>query len=260
VGEETRSEGLPARARGPRDAADARPAARASVEQAITESAADLERAGGDEADANGDDQATELWTERWLARSGALRDFAPEIRVQNDTRRASSGASMEPAMAPPSLSWPPLETSTPSTLRTPSSGASPFVRALVPPRGDDPSLAPLPRSPNVPDFKRTSRRSSGRPHIALLLLLFVVLGALSALLAWESGPSTAIELLSVPSGAKVEINGAPQPGVTPLRVSGLRRGARYHFRLALAGYRPFETDLEATPETARHTIRLTPE
>jgi len=271
AGEETRTEGLPARerllresqARGfsraleggrPGDSeltSEGRPAA---LEQLARERAARDAAEASAAAEAGGDEQLTELWTERWLSQQGGGRShLSPEIRIQNDGRERN-GLTDSFSGRPPSLSWPPR-----ASAPTPSGGASPYTDALVPPRGEDPSLGPLPRPPVVPQLRGRPARRFGAPQL-MLLMLFVVLGALSALLVWDSAPSSAIELISVPSGARVHINGAPQPGVTPLRVSGLRRGTSYDFKLELRGYLPLETSFEAGEKTERHTLRLVPE
>ncbi|MET0341464.1 MAG: serine/threonine-protein kinase [Polyangiales bacterium] len=238
AGEETRTEGLPARARLMREGT----AGVRRRDELGRDAAASLA------ADAPSDEQLTELWTERWLAQQG---EIAPEIRVQNDARAASI----------PSLSWPPREDDPTQSARTPRTGSSApsVLDALMPPRGADPSLGPLPRAPALPQLGGRRPRRFGLPQV-VLLLLFVVLGALSARLVWESGPSSAIELLSDPKGAKVYINGALQPGVTPLRVSGLRRGATYDFRLELPGYLPLYQSFEASEKTERYTLQLMPE
>jgi hypothetical protein len=92
------------------------------------------------------------------------------------------------------------------------------------------------------------------------IALLFLLLAAIGALLAWESAPSAAIEVLSRPSGAAVYIDGALQPGGTPLRVSGLRTGETYRLRLELPGYRRHEALFLATQGTTRRTIDLLPD
>jgi serine/threonine protein kinase len=227
----------------------------------------------------------TELWTARWFAqRGGNAFDFVTEIRVQNDTEGSSeevparagvaasaaagsavaalggqSALQSSTSIAPPTLSWPPIDFGPPPTrplVRAPS----PAPAALMPPRGEDPSLAPLPRLPDVPDFRRGGGRSRFGGREFGLLLLFVLLGVLGALIAWESAPSASIEVLSVPTGARVRINSAWQPGTTPLRVSGLRRGTTYRLRVDLAKHRAYETLFEAGRGPARRTIALPPE
>ena len=97
-----------------------------------------------------------------------------------------------------------------------------------------------------------------GRRELGIALL-FVLLAAIGALIAWESMPSAAVEILSSPSGAHVYIDDARQSGVTPLRVSGLRAGETYRLRLELAGYRRHAELLIASEGTTRRTIALEP-
>jgi len=204
-------------------------------------------------------DEVTELWTQRWFARQGTL-DFAPEIHVQEDTgepteRRLALANTEHGSIAPPTLSWPPFTSGHSRSAERVDTTSPP---ALMPPRGEDPSLGPLPRSPAMPNLRRPSNGLSGRREI-LLLIALLLLGALGALIAWESRPASVLELISVPSGASVYINDALQPGTTPLRVSGLRRGASYRIRLDLAGHQPHEIMLQAAPGVARQTVQLVP-
>ncbi|MDB4989788.1 MAG: serine/threonine protein kinase [Myxococcaceae bacterium] len=221
--------------------------------------------------DPNNEDP-TELWTARWFAQRGTALDFVTEIRVQNETsndntlapRARSDGHVLSTSaptheqtnsVAPPTLSWPPRGLSP-----QPPRGKSPAPPALMPPRGEDPSLAPLPRLGDVPNFRRSTQRTGlGRRHV-LLLALCALIGGLGALLAWDSVPMCTLELLSLPAGASVRINGALQRDKTPLRVSGLRRGATYRLRLELSGRKPVEKLFEAKFGTARRTIALPPE
>ena len=58
----------------------------------------------------------------------------------------------------------------------------------------------------------------------------------------------------------RVRINSAWQPGTTPLRVSGLRRGTTYRLRVDLPKHRSYETLFEAGRGPGRRTIELLPE
>jgi serine/threonine protein kinase len=229
----------------------------------------------------------TELWTARWFAQRGNALDFVTEIRVQNDTEgpteevparagvataaTAAAGSAVgslgaqsagalpsAASIAPPTLSWPPIDFG-PPPARALVRAQGPAPAALMPPRGEDPSLAPLPRMPDVPDFRRSGQPGFGSRELGLLVL-FVLLGVLGALIAWERAPSASIEVLSVPTGARVKINSAWQPGTTPLRVSGLRRGTTYRLRVDLAKHRAYETLFEAGRGPGRRTIELVPE
>ncbi len=219
----------------------------------------------------------SELWTARWFAERGTPLDVAPRIRVQSDagvearagTRERSdmvdaragarergnevpAAGTAEPSIAPPTLSWPPLE------LSRAGAGAGVQSPALMPPRGEDPSLGPLPRLRTMPSLRRLSGPGLS-PRAAWRLLLVVLLGALAALVLWERTLSSAVEIVSVPRGARVHINGALQPGATPLRVSGLRPGTSYDLRLELPGYLPYETRFDAARGTERRNVELVP-
>jgi serine/threonine protein kinase len=200
----------------------------------------------------------TELWTARWFAQQGTSLQVAPDIRVREDFGRGPpQAAAMPSSVAPPSLSWPPLvATSTPPSQLDAWSAMAP---ALMPPRGDESSLGPLPRSPAVPEFRGRMAQGVSRRELGIALL-FVLLAAIGALVAWESAPTAAIEVLSSPSGASVYIDGALQAGTTPLRVSGLRSGETYKLRLDLAGHRRHEALFLAKQGTTRRTVALVPD
>jgi eukaryotic-like serine/threonine-protein kinase len=214
----------------------------------------------------------TELWTARWFAQRGTALDFATDIRVQSEAHNANAVPSDSQvttrrtpvaqqivtnanSFAPPSLSWPPQES---GPFARPLRQPPPSPPALMPPRGEDPSLAPLPPQPLMPDFRRAGRRSFGRREFGLIFV-FLLLGALGALLTWESAPSGAAELWSTPSGARVRIDDAWQPGSTPMRVSGLRIGKSYQLRLEYPGYKPYEGKLQLKTASERERIALEP-
>jgi eukaryotic-like serine/threonine-protein kinase len=213
----------------------------------------------------------TELWTARWFAQRGTALDFVTEIRVQNDNIGVPREDQPAPAalavpvalppqassIAPPTLSWPPREQPA-VAVRGRRRPLSPAPEALMPPRGEDPSLAPLPPMPDVPKF-RGGARGYGLRELGWFVLL-VVLGTLGAVIAWESRPTEVLEVVSVPAGARVRINGSLQPGAAPLRVSGLRRGRTYQLRLELPRYRTYEDSIEAGKGPARRTITMVPD
>ena len=289
----TRSEGLPVRQRGGREANDAGSLARAVVAArpepapvasssrapALSPSSGVTPRGAYAENDVPPDpnpEDPTEIWTARWFAERGTALDFVTEIRVQPEADPAQGAPPMrrsDPALVPapevapeqvyslpPSLSWPPFADlpldPTPRALA--ARGPSPAPPALMPPRGEDPSLAPLPRMPGPPNFRRQRTAGMGRRHV-LLVALSALIGGLGAWLAWENAPICTLEILSSPRGANVHINDAPLRDKTPLRITGLRRGVSYRLRLELPGYQPVETSFQAQVGTTRHTISLPP-
>jgi serine/threonine protein kinase len=216
---------------------------------------------------ANDTEPPTELWTQRWFAQQGTALEFNTDIRFQNEpaandvpldsqitqrhTPLAQRAAELN-SFAPPSLSWPPQE-----PVARPRR-APPSPPALNPPRGEDPSLGPLPPEPLMPDFKSDRRRGFGKREFGMMLL-FVTLGALGAFVAWESAPASAVEVWSDPSGARVRIDGAWQQGTTPMRISGLRRGKTYRLQLELPRYKPYEGQLTPIKATSRERYKLEP-
>jgi hypothetical protein len=206
----------------------------------------------------------TELWTQRWFAQQGTALEFNTDIRVnevlpevpadsqitQRHTPLAQRAAELN-SYAPPSLSWPPQE---PPRRRQPM----PSPPALNPPRGEDPSLGPLPPEPLMPDFHGQRTRTFGTREFGLILL-FLLLGALGALVAWESAPASAIEIWTEPAGARVRIDDAWQAGSTPMRISGLRRGKTYRLRLEAPRYKPYDGQLTPNAAAARERYKLEP-
>ncbi|HEY6879087.1 MAG TPA: serine/threonine-protein kinase [Polyangiales bacterium] len=212
----------------------------------------------------------TELWTHRWATQQGAALEFA-DIRFQSEAHNANDAphdsqitqrrtpiglraAEVANSSVPPSLSWPPLAVS--SQPARAATRVAPSPPALMPPRGEDSSLAPLPPEPLMPDFQGVRRRSFGRREF-FWFALFLALGALGALLAWDSPPASSVELWTTPAGVRVRIDDAWQPGVTPMRISGLRRGKRYRLRLEMPHYKSYEGELNVTSATAREHYQL---
>ena len=82
--------------------------------------------------------------------------------------------------------------------------------------------------------------------------MLFVVLGALSALLVLRQRARAALEIVSVPAGARVRVDEAPQHGVTPLRITACG-AARLRLRVELRGYLPWEATFTPATGAVRH-------
>jgi hypothetical protein len=67
------------------------------------------------------------------------------------------------------------------------------------------------------------------------------------------------LEVVSVPQGARVRVDGAEQTGFTPLRITGLEDGRHYSLRVELPGYLPWEANYQATPGAVQHIAVLQP-
>jgi hypothetical protein len=182
-------------------------------------------------------------------------RELNAESQITERRTPLALSAGEAHSIAPPTLSWPPREPSAPVPVR---GRPLPSPPALMPPRGDDPSLAPLPPQPAMPDFKRNKPRSFGRREFGMIAL-FLLLGALGALIAWESTPAASVEIWSTPHGARVRIDGAWQAGSTPMRVSGLRQGKSYRLRLELPHHHPYDGKLVIRGASGRENISLAP-
>ncbi len=213
----------------------------------------------------------TQLWPQRWFAQQGTALEFNTDIRVhsaapapdvppdsQITQRRMPLAPRAAPelnSLAPPTLSWPPQEPSLPVRARPRAPLPSPAVN---PPRGEDPSLGPLPPEPAMPDFRGQRARGFGKRELGLVLI-FLLLGALGALVAWESMPASAVEIWSDPAGARVRIDDAWQQGATPMRISGLRRGRTYRVHLEAPNHAPYDGTLTAGAATGRERYRMAP-
>jgi serine/threonine protein kinase len=58
--------------------------------------------------------------------------------------------------------------------------------------------------------------------------------------------PAAAIEIVSIPAGARATVNGVVLPQTTPTRLSGALPGQTYRIHVALAGYQPWQRELHA--------------
>jgi hypothetical protein len=135
---------------------------------------------------------------------------------------------------------------------------------ALVPPPGEVPEpITPIPPSPPVPDFGADhglNRRRFDRRSIQVVLGLAVMLCCLLAFrLAGGAPKPPQLEVVSVPAGARVRVDGAVQTGFTPLRITGLEEGRYYALRVELPGYLPWEASYLATPGAVQHIAVLQP-
>lgn len=159
---------------------------------------------------------------------------------------------SVLPSLSPPSLPPQPAP-----GLRQARSGNG--IPALVPPRGLEPSLGPIPPSPAVPAFP-ARRRVRWVP---------ILLGAAAAMLGmlgyrlWQDErlpePAPHLEVLSTPGGAQLRVDGRLQPGTTPLRLVGLQRGRHYALSVELPGYQPWTVNHVAGDSNVQQLAVLEP-
>src|SRR5690606_4213666 len=137
------------------------------------------------------------------------------------------------------------------------------YTQALMPPPGDVEPFASIPPSPPVPDFGAESlapKRTSRRRTLQVVAGLGIAACCSFALRLASGAPRPPrLEVISVPQGAKVRLNGAVQDGTTPLRMSGLEEGRSYALRVELPGYVPWETTHFATPGAVQHIAVLRP-
>jgi len=152
-----------------------------------------------------------------------------------------------------PSLEPPPSHGEVPADVA--ATGAN--KPALMPPRGEDSSLGPIPPSPLVPDF---DARRRAVPWLAIVIgVICAVLGILGFQLWPREVPPPHLEIVSAPSGARVSVDGRAQPGSTPLRLVGLEKGRRYALEVALIGYYPWTSTHLATGSSVQQIAVLRP-
>jgi serine/threonine protein kinase len=160
---------------------------------------------------------------------------------------------SVLPSLSPPTLP-PPLPG--PAQAQARSGNGMP---ALVPPRGLEPSLGPIPPSPAVPDF----RPGGGVRWLPILLgAACAILGMLGYRVWHEERvpePAPHLEVVSTPGGAQLRVDGRLQPGTTPLRLVGLQRGRRYALSVELPGYQPWTVNHVAGDSNVQQLAVLKP-
>ena len=128
---------------------------------------------------------------------------------------------------------------------------------ALMPPRGEESALEPIPPSPPVPDFDARRGRVPWLPIVVGVTC--AVLGILGFQLWPHEQPPPHLEIVSAPSGAQVSVDGRAQPGSTPLRLVGLEKGRRYALEVSLSGYDPWSSDHLVTGSSVQQIAVLRP-
>lgn len=163
---------------------------------------------------------------------------------------------SMQPSLGLPGARLPSMRVPPPPGFRT---GKVP-TPALMPPPGDPYSMAPIPPSPLLPDFGHDSGAFRKRSRLWVPALVLVLVTA-CCLLAFKltAGPKKMpqLEITSVPSGARVQVDGTEQVGFTPMRITGLEEGRTYALRVVAPGFLPWEATYRTTPGAVQHIAVL---
>jgi hypothetical protein len=108
-------------------------------------------------------------------------------------------------------------------------------------------------------EASRARPRRTGRRVLAFVLFLVAVGAAVAAFLLTRV-PSSALEIISSPTGARVTIDGRAIDGVTPVLVrDGITEGTVYAVGVQMDGYRPWASRIQATRDTLRQFVVLAP-
>jgi len=193
---------------------------------------------------------------------------FQPPADTDPTDRYDASHAMALAHHLPPASEWPSPESMRGATI----SGPRPMVSisqagtpALVPPPGMNAGLRTIPPSPLVPDFGNQSRlfQSGGRGGIPWLQIgigvIFALLGMIAFQLTRPAEIEPTLEIVSVPAGALVRVNGTAQPGSTPIKLTALEKGRTYELEVSREGYLPWEATYRASPGPVQHIAVLKP-
>jgi hypothetical protein len=171
-------------------------------------------------------------------------------IRLAPDVDRfftAPQPASNPAIVLPSSPFEPPPSQFAPPAVFTPPPGHDPFV-AQPPP----PGVAATPEALGKPSPKRWIL-----PLVIGFVVIAVTITAI-ALVATRSGPAT-LEVMSVPPGASVQVDGLVIPGETPLTIPNVEADHTYRISLMRRGYEPREADVTVDEGQNRSVFLLNP-
>ncbi len=137
-------------------------------------------------------------------------------------------------------------------------------VSTLPPPReptsvpGDSSATSQQAEVPSAsPDGHAAERESAGGTW--LIPALLVAICAVLALWILQSGERAELNIVSVPPGATVEIDGRVVPGQTPLLITdGLTEGESVSILATRSGYAPWRRTIQVEAGRARHIAMLT--
>jgi serine/threonine-protein kinase len=196
----------------------------------------------------------------------------APIAGLPGDTdptgRHAPSDARGLAQKLPPPSNWPEPDPLTPLGRGVSGQRSAPFLPgptpALVPPPGEIGPIESIPPTPPLPDFSPRPQlfrnRHASSPWLQLGIgMVFALLGILAYQWSRSREPEPMLEILSVPVGAEVSVDGTRQQGVTPLTLTRLVPQRRYELEVALEGYIPWRATYTATPGAVQHIAVLKP-
>lgn len=156
--------------------------------------------------------------------------------------------ASGSPSAPPPFGEW------MGHTSSAPSSGPSGW------PGGRDPFVVSETRREDTANFRAIDVISSRRGRVAAVLAA-LGLGLVLFFALRPTQPPVTLEVLSVPAGAQVTLNGRGLPGVTPMTVeSYLPAGQRHELEVVLAGHRTWSSRFVPGPGKTKQIAVLAAE
>lgn len=184
-----------------------------------------------------------------------------------DDAHAARPPLAAEPPPAPPPAAR--LESAPPPAHAQPAAPASsetariPALPNVSPHAASSASELPPARHETmrtravVPSAPRDARRLLPRWGwiAAATLLGAAVVTALFVLLADQDRVdygTTTLSVTTIPAGARVTINGEPQPGTSPMVVEGIQRGAQYHIIAELPGFQRWELRVAVAVEDTK--------
>ncbi len=234
----------------------------------------------------HGADEPTKLWTgselqvhlasDETLIDSGLSLEYArqharaafdaplAQVGDGDTTDRYQSAHAISLAQhLPPASEWPTATHGVAASLHMSplNQGGTP---ALVPPPGSMSPLGTIPPSPLVPDFGtrdrlfRTQRASF--PWFQLGIgAIFALVGVIVFQLTRPGELEPTLEIVSVPAGAQVLVNGTPQPGTTPIKLTALERNRSYELQVTRPGFLAWNATYRASPGAVQHIAVLKP-
>lgn len=135
--------------------------------------------------------------------------------------------------------------------------GGVPQAPPSPPPPGHDPFVA-QPVAPMPAELLGKPQPWRVLAPIAAGILVAILVASGVVLVVARSDPAS-LEIISVPEGAEVVLDGRRVPGVTPLSIRDVEVGRPYRVRLTYPGYEPHEAEITTREGPNRRVFLLDP-